>query len=98
MGSVIMLVAPVVTHITGSPTLGMVFSALAVGSMLMGTLLYLITLPVELDASFAKALPILETGNYLHEGDLPHANKTLKPLHMIGVTISPVVTGKQQRR
>ena len=46
--------------------------------MALGTLVHLVTLPVELDASFNKALPILENGNYLRSGDLPHARKILR--------------------
>ncbi len=46
--------------------------------MLLGTLVHLCTLPVELDASFKKALPILESGEYLQEGDLPHAERILR--------------------
>ena len=33
---------------------------------------------MEFDASFNKALPILEDGQYLQEGDLPHARRILK--------------------
>ncbi len=51
---------------------------LAVASMALGTLVHLVTLPVELDASYGKALPILEQGNYLQDGDLPHARRILK--------------------
>lgn len=38
----------------------------------------LITLPVELDASFKRALPILKHGNYIPADDLPAARKILK--------------------
>ena len=37
-----------------------------------------VTLPVELDASFKRALPILESGEYLDQQDLPAARKVLK--------------------
>ena len=77
LGSLLMLSAPVVMLITRAPGLGMLFMAVAIGSMLLGTLVHLVTLPVEFDASFRKALPILEDGQYLHEGDLPHANRIL---------------------
>lgn len=77
-GSVVMLAAPIVMLITRAPGLGLLFFAVAIGSMLLGTLVHLTTLPVELDASFRKALPILESGRYLHDGDLPHANRILK--------------------
>ena len=60
------------------PQASLAMLALAVASMAFGTLVHLVTLPVELDASYGKALPLLEEGNYLHEGDLPHARKILK--------------------
>ena len=36
------------------------------------------TLPVEFDASFGKALPVLARGRYLGAGDLPAARDVLK--------------------
>ncbi len=50
---------------------------IAVGSMLIGTLVNLITLPVEWDASFGKALPMLESGGYLSADDMKGARKIL---------------------
>tara|TARA_Y100000588_G_scaffold391291_1_gene499474 strand:+ start:4358 stop:4753 length:396 start_codon:yes stop_codon:yes gene_type:complete len=38
----------------------------------------LVTLPVELDASFKRALPFLEHGNYIPREDLPAARQILK--------------------
>ncbi len=78
VGSIVLVAAPVVMLASRNPGLGFVFLAVAIGSMLIGTLVHLITLPVELDASFGKALPMLEEGDYLHEGDLPHARRILK--------------------
>ncbi len=88
LGSVVMLAAPVVMLISRSPGLGLLFLAVAIGSMLIGTLVHLITLPVELDASFNKALPLLEDGHYLHEGDIPHANRILKAAALTYVAAS----------
>jgi Zn-dependent membrane protease YugP len=39
--------------------------------------IHLITLPVELDASFSKALPALTRGRYLSASDLPAARSVL---------------------
>ena len=77
-GSLFMIAAPVVMLITRAPGMTFVFLAIAIGSMLLGAMVHLITLPVEFDASFNKALPILQSGQYLHDGDLPHANRILK--------------------
>jgi len=77
-GSMVMLAAPVVMVVTRAPGLGIAFLAVAIGSMLVGTAVHLLTLPVELDASFRKALPVLAEGDYLLDGDLPHANRILR--------------------
>lgn len=49
----------------------------AIASVLVGVLLNLITLPVEWDASFGKALPMLEAGQYLSEQDMRAARQIL---------------------
>lgn len=88
LGSIFMLAAPVVLMVTRAPGMGLLFFGVAIGSMLLGTLVHLITLPVELDASFRKALPILAEGGYLYEEDLPHANKILRAAALTYVAAS----------
>jgi Zn-dependent membrane protease YugP len=39
---------------------------------------HVVTLPVELDASFAKALPVLARDGYLSAADLPAARSVLR--------------------
>lgn len=51
---------------------------IGVMSMALDTVAHIVTLPVEFDASYRKALPILQEGNYLRDGDLQHAEKILK--------------------
>jgi uncharacterized protein len=41
-------------------------------------LVHLVTLPVEFDASFDKALPVLERGRYLSTDDMPAARNVLQ--------------------
>lgn len=48
------------------------------GSSLLGVLIHLCTLPLELDASFSKALPILETGGYISKKQTPKAKQILQ--------------------
>jgi Zn-dependent membrane protease YugP len=74
---IILLAAPVVATIARTPQPGGVLLVLAVASASVGALVHLATLPVELDASFRKALPLLAAGNYLHAPDLPHARRIL---------------------
>ncbi|SMH52440.1 zinc metallopeptidase [Mesorhizobium australicum] len=54
-------------------------AVLGLGVALLGVrvLVNLVTLPVEFDASFGKALPILKQGRYLDEGDLPRIRSVL---------------------
>ena len=50
------------------------------GVMLLGirVVVHGVTLPVEFDASFGKALPVLLRGRYLSAGDMPAAQSVLK--------------------
>jgi Zn-dependent membrane protease YugP len=56
--------------------------------MITGILVHLITLPVEIDASFAKALPILKQGEYIGEDDLQAARSILTACAMTYVSAS----------
>jgi Zn-dependent membrane protease YugP len=51
--------------------------AVAVIGMLASTLVHFVTLPVEFNASFSKALPILKNGEYLSEKDYQASRKIL---------------------
>lgn len=78
VGSLLLVGAPIIVLVTKLPQAGLLMLLMAIGTMALGTIVHLITLPVELDASFNKALPILADGDYLHAGDLPHARRILK--------------------
>lgn len=78
VGRVLLIAAPVVMLLARVPQASAAMLGLAVASMALSTLVHLATLPVELDASYGKALPMLQQGNYLHDGDLPHARRILK--------------------
>lgn len=52
---------------------GVIFAAI----VLIRISLHLITLPVEIDASFNRALPILDKGNFLPKSDIPAAKSIL---------------------
>jgi Zn-dependent membrane protease YugP len=75
---VMLVAAPILLLVTRLPQAGALVLLLGVASMALGTVVHLVTLPVELDASYGKALPMLEEGDYLYDGDLPHAQKILK--------------------
>lgn len=76
--AVVMMTAPVVLAFVHSPVL--LALQVGVGIALLGVRLvfHLLTLPVELDASFRRALPILESGHFLDSGDMPGARTVLR--------------------
>jgi Zn-dependent membrane protease YugP len=59
------------------PAVAKVSIIVAVVGMLASTLVHVVTLPVEFNASFSKALPILKQGNYLNERDFKSAKRIL---------------------
>ena len=56
---------------------GVVVMVAGIATMGISTLVHLVTLPVEWDASFRRALPILQQGNYLSPEDEQGARRIL---------------------
>lgn len=77
-GIMALFAVPVVTLITHVPHSGLIMLVAGFGSMIIGILCHLANLPVEWDASFGKALPILIQGNYIPDGDDRVIRKILK--------------------
>ncbi len=78
LGSIVMLIAPVVMILTKAPYL--MFVMLAAGMLILSftILMHALTLPVEFDASFARAMPVLKAGGYLAEEDMKSAHEILR--------------------
>ncbi|MXS82196.1 zinc metallopeptidase [Nitrosomonas oligotropha] len=78
LGAVILMIAPIVAVALRAPVAGALF--LAGGLLTLGSavVVHMVTLPMELHASFARALPMLEQGKYLIQGDEPHARRILR--------------------
>ena len=77
IGSFIIAAAPVVGIVSHSPALTLGVIGIGVGTMAIRVVAHLITLPVEYDASFKRALPLLEDGGYLAERDIATARMIL---------------------
>lgn len=75
--SLLLLGLPLVVVLTRLPVLGGVMLVTGLGILALPVMFHLITLPVELDASFNRALPLLEKGRYLPAAALPAARKIL---------------------
>lgn len=77
LGAGLLLAAPFLGIITRVPGIGLLTFAGGLLSLGSSTLVHLVTLPTELDASFVRALPILYQGDYLKRADRPHARRIL---------------------
>ena len=77
-GAAVAYTSPLLGLISQAPSV--VFVAILVGVLSQGVavVVNLVTLPVEFDASFNRALPILEHGGYLSKADLPAAKQVLR--------------------
>jgi Zn-dependent membrane protease YugP len=88
LGAGVLMLAPLVTLITRTPVTGLL---MLLGGFLvlgLGTLIHVITLPMELDASFGRALPMLKQGGFLKSGDEKHARKILTAAACTYVSVS----------
>ncbi|WP_375565749.1 zinc metallopeptidase [Oceaniradius stylonematis] len=72
------IAAPVLAVIARTPGAFLALAATGIALLAIRVLVHLVTLPVEYDASFGKALPILKEGGYLQDGDLAGARSVLK--------------------
>ena len=68
---------PFAAMLTKLPQIGGLMLFCGIMILFVPVMFHLITLPVELDASFKRALPILEHGNYLPKSAIPIARKIL---------------------
>ena len=88
IGAAVLMLAPLVTLVTRAPLVGLL---MLLGGFLvlgLGAMVHFITLPMELDASFGRALPMLKKGGYLKSGDEPHARKILRAAAFTYVSVS----------
>lgn len=78
IGGLILMAASMMMIVPGVRGLGLIVLVAGIGLSLVRTVVHLVTLPVELDASFNKALPILEKHGYLPQSEMPAARHILR--------------------
>ena len=78
IGVMAFMVMPVVTAITRLPHAAGIMIAAGLLCMMTAVVFHLLTLPVELDASFNKALPILTEGQFVAPNEEPAVRSVLK--------------------
>lgn len=76
-GSAVAMAAPLILLAGRSPTALLVPLLVGVASMASAVVVHLVTLPVEFDASFRRALPLLRDGGYLPRADQRAARRIL---------------------
>lgn len=77
IGAGILMVSPFAGAVTRAPGVGILMFLGGLLTLGTSTIVHLITLPTEFDASFNRALPMLDETGVLHETDRPHARKLL---------------------
>jgi uncharacterized protein len=78
VAAIVMLAAPIVMALAKAPHILLIEVFVGVMIFALSILLHAVTLPVEFDASFGRALPILKAGRYLDDKDMPAAKEILR--------------------
>ncbi|MEM1198285.1 MAG: zinc metallopeptidase [Pseudomonadota bacterium] len=78
VGSMVLLATPFIAVLTRMPSIIILEVVAGLALLATSALAHAVTLPVEFDASFKRALPILEKGRFIPKEDLPAARKILK--------------------
>jgi Zn-dependent membrane protease YugP len=88
VGAGMLMVSPFSAMATRSRALGVLLFLSGMATLLSGVLVHLLTLPTELDASFRRALPLIEDRGVLRREDLPHARKLLAAAALTYVAVA----------
>jgi len=83
-----LLATPILIPLTHSPIIGILMFTAGFIAMGVPVIIHLSTLPVELDASFNHALPLLKEGEYLNAADQKAAKTILLACAMTYVAAS----------
>lgn len=78
IGVVLMMAAPLLVILAKSPVILILELGGAVIILSITIIMHLTTLPVEFDASFRRALPLLKAGGFIPERDMPAARTILR--------------------
>lgn len=88
LGAGILMVSPFIGALTRAPGLSLLMFGAGLLTLGTSTLIHLATLPTEFDASFARALPMLDEYRILKTTDRPHARRLLRAAALTYVSAS----------
>ena len=88
LGAGVLMVSPFLGLVTRTPVVGLL--TFAAGMVTLGTaaLVHFVTLPTEFNASFGRALPMLDEHRVLKQVDRPHARRLLTAAALTYVSAS----------
>ena len=88
VGAGVLMAAPLVAVLTRAPSMTAII--ILGGLMTLGTssLVHLVTLPTEFNASFGRAMPLLKRDGMLIREDHPHAQRILTAAALTYVAVS----------
>ena len=86
-GAFVLVALPFITLLTRTPIAGVITLFVGVGILLVPVIVHLVTLPVEFDASFNRALPILDH-RYVPREEMPAARSILRACALTYVAAS----------
>jgi Zn-dependent membrane protease YugP len=78
IAGVVLMLTPIVLIVVRSPALAILQVIAGIALLGIRVVVHATTLPVEFDASFGKALPVLVRGRFLGAGDMQAARRVLK--------------------
>lgn len=88
LGAGVLLVSPFIGALSHAPGLSLLMFGAGLLTLGTSTLIHLATLPTEFDASFARALPMLDRHRILKDADRPHARRLLRAAALTYVAAS----------
>jgi Zn-dependent membrane protease YugP len=88
VGAGALMVAPFIGALTRVPSIGIIMFLAGFLTLATSTLVHLATLPTEFDASFRRALPLLDEQRVLKNVDRPHARRLLTAAALTYVSAS----------
>ncbi len=88
VGAGVLMVSPFLGLVTRAPIVGLLTFAAGLVTLATSAVVHFMTLPTEFNASFARALPMLDEHAILRPADRPHARRLLTAAALTYVSAS----------
>ena len=87
-GAALLMATPLIIGLTRLPAAGLLMFLGGLLTLGSATVIHILTLPTEFDASFGRALPMLAEQKILRPADEPHARRLLRAAALTYVSAS----------